>query len=274
LRIKVINKKNDNLVLLIKGVSTPFVNALRRTILVEVPTMAIDEVVIIENSSILHDEIITHRLGLIPIITDLDSYNMPEECQCQSDFGCSLCRASFVLDAESNEDKRTVYSGELQSDNPNIIPINEKIPIVKLTKDQRIRFEAYARLGKGKKHAKWQPVSKCSYKYFPFINISEDCNICGKCVEICPRQVLKKNKEKIEISNLTACTLCKDCVKVCPLTPPTIDVKWKENEFIFMIESTGVLSPKKIMIEASKILGKQLNEFENLVKVNLKVEKS
>ncbi|MEM3626835.1 MAG: DNA-directed RNA polymerase subunit D, partial [Candidatus Bathyarchaeia archaeon] len=232
----------------------------------EVPCMAIDEVVIIENSSILQDEIIAHRLGLIPLKTDLDGYNLPEECPCKSEFGCNLCRVTLTLDVEAKEGTRTVYSGDLKSENPDIVPVSDKIPIIKLAKEQKLRLEAYARLGRGKNHAKWQPVSMCTYKYFPKITIDKSCNACGKCVEICPRRVLVGKNGKIEISDLMACTLCQDCVEECPQNPPAIEVKWEENKFIFKLESTNVLPPERIMMEAVKILEKQLNEFEGQIK--------
>ncbi|MCS7123839.1 MAG: DNA-directed RNA polymerase subunit D [Candidatus Bathyarchaeota archaeon] len=268
MEIKVLEKDERSMRLLIRGVDTPFINALRRNVLAEVPCMAIDEVVIIENSSVLHDEIIAHRLGLIPLKTDLDGYNLPEECPCKSEFGCNLCRVTLTLDREAKEGTITVYSGELISENPNITPISDKIPIVKLAKGQKLRLEAYAKLGRGKNHAKWQPVSTCSYKYLPEIKVDyKNCDVCGKCVEICPRKVLTKKEKEIVVRDLLACTLCQDCVDVCPKKPPAIQVGWEENSFIFSLESTGVLPPERIMIEAVKILKKQLKKFASQIEV-------
>jgi len=268
LEIKVLEKDDRNMRLLIRGVDTPFVNALRRNVLAEVPCMAIDEVVIIENSSVLHDEVIAHRLGLIPLKTDLDSYNLPEECPCKSEFGCNLCRVTLTLDQEAKEGTITVYSGELASENPNIVPVSDKIPIIKLTKGQKLKLEAYARLGKGKKHAKWQPVSTGAYKYLPQVKIdAARCDACGKCVEICPRKVLEKSGGKIEVRDLLACTLCQDCVDVCPKEPPAIEIGWEKNAFILSLESTGALPPERIMTEAVRILDKELEEFAKQLEV-------
>jgi DNA-directed RNA polymerase subunit D len=266
--IKVLEKDEKNIRLLIRGVNVPFVNSLRRILITEVPCMAVDEVVMLENSSILQDEIIAHRLGLIPLKTDLDSYNLPEECPCKSEFGCNLCRVTLTLDVEAKEGTRTVYSGEFKSENPDIMPVSNKIPIIKLAKEQKLRLEAYARLGKGKNHAKWQPVSMCTYKYLPEIEISrKHCDACGKCVEICPRKVLAKTDDKIEVRDLMACTLCQDCVVVCPQNPKAIEVGWEKDAFIFGLESTGALQSERILSEAIKILDKQLKEFESQIKV-------
>lgn len=267
MEIEILEKDDKNLRLLIRGVDVPFVNALRRIVMTEVPCMAVDEIVMLENSSILQDETIAHRLGLIPLKTDLDSYNLPEDCPCKSEFGCNLCRVTLTLDVESKEGTKTVYSGEFKSENPEIKPVSDKIPIIKLAKEQKLRLEAYVRLGKGKNHAKWQPVSMCTYKYMPKIKISKNCDKCGKCVDICPRNVYAKTGNNIEVRNLMACILCMDCVEACTQDPPPIDVSWEEDTFIFNIESTGGLPPERILFEAVKILDKQLKEFEGKIKV-------
>lgn len=267
LEIEILEKDDRTIRLLIGETDVPFMNALRRNVIAEVPCMAIDEVVIIENSSVLQDEIIAHRLGLIPLKTDPDSYNLPEKCSCQSEFGCNLCRVSLTLDAEAKEGTRTVYSQELISENPDITPVSDKIPITKLSKEQKLKLEAYARLGRGKNHAKWQPVSMCTYKYFPDIRIeNKECDACGKCVEICPRKVLDKRGNKIQISNLINCTLCQDCVDICPKNPPAIEVKWEEGKFIFNIESTGALPPERAIKEAIILLTTQLDTFMEEIK--------
>ena len=169
MKIEILEKNDTNLRIIVRDADVPLMNALRRIALAEVPCMAIEEVVMIENSSILQDEIIAHRLGLTPLKTDLDTYNLPEECECQSEFGCPQCRVTLTLDAEAKEGTRTVYSGEIVSENPEVIPVSDKIPIIKLAKNQKLKLEAYARLGRGKIHAKWQPVSMCAYKYYPKI---------------------------------------------------------------------------------------------------------
>ena len=270
-KIEVLEKDETNLRLIIRDVDVSLMNALRRIALAEVPSMAIDEVVMIENSAILQDEIIAHRLGLTPLKTDLDSYNLPEDCSCQSEFGCNLCRVTLTLDAEAKDGTRTVYSGELISENPSIVPVSDKVPLVKLAKGQKLKLEAYARLGKGKNHAKWQPVSMCAYKYFPKIEFaSKTCEACTKCVDICPKKVLAIKENKVEVRDLLACNLCMDCVEACPQEPKGIKVEWEKNAFIMNIESTGVLPPERILQQATKILDKQLKEFEEQVKVEEK----
>src|SRR5438093_11166616 len=162
--IKVLNREQDTLRFVLSDVSPAFANAIRRIILAEVPVMAIDDVMILENSSVMYDEILAHRLGLIPVTTD-QTYNLPEDCTCKSELGCEKCRASFSLEIEASDPVEVVYSSHLKPDNPDVRPVSEKIPIVKLAQGQKVKLEAFARLGKGRTHAKWQPVSAATYSY-------------------------------------------------------------------------------------------------------------
>jgi len=264
MEIKIVEKNDFSARMIVDGVDTAFMNSLRRIMLVEVPSMAIDEVVVIENSSMLHDEILAHRMGLIPLKTDLDSYNLPAECPCKSELGCNLCRVSLTLDVQAKDVAKTVYSGDLTPENPNIVPASDKVPIVKLAPDQRIRLEAYARLGKGEKHAKWQPVSVCAYKQFPKVKIDEKlCDSCGKCVDVCPKRVLTviESGKKIELRNVIDCTVCKDCVDACPMNPPAVEVSWDKDVFVLDVESTGALPVERIVFEALKTLDKKAESF-------------
>ena len=159
LRVKVLEETGNSVTLQLEGIDRSYANAVRRFCIAEVPAMAIDDVVILENSSVLYDEILAHRLGMIPIKTDLDRYNLPEDCDCGNPLGCHKCRVLFVLDAKGKDKVSTVYSGDLVSEDREVRPVSESIPVVKLAQGQSVKLEAYARLGKGKEHAKWQPCT-------------------------------------------------------------------------------------------------------------------
>jgi len=130
-----------------------------------VPTFAIDDVVILENSSVMHDEAVAHRLGLIPLRTDLKKFSLPEECSCKSTLGCTNCRVLLQLDAGANEKTKTITTSELISEDEFVKPVNQDIPIIVLAPGQKLKFEAYARLGFGRDHAKWQPATIAVVKY-------------------------------------------------------------------------------------------------------------
>ena len=157
--LEVINKDNQKMSVKLKGIPLQYANALRRICLNGVPIFAIDTVDIIENSSVLPDEGLAHRLGLIPIKTDLSRFNEPSKCECQSETGCSNCRVMLVLDSGDSDETRTVLSNELSSEDDSVKPISDKIAIVQLTQGQRIKVECYARLGRGIEHAKWNSAN-------------------------------------------------------------------------------------------------------------------
>jgi DNA-directed RNA polymerase subunit D len=260
MEVRIFSKDNNRINFLLKGVETPVANALRRIMIAEVPSMVIDDVVIIENSSSMNDEILAHRLGLLPLKTDLDSYVLPENCTCKSELGCSKCSVALTLESEAAGSTRTVYSGELKSDNPDVIPASNNVPLLKLTGDQKIRLEAYARLGRGTTHAKWQPVSASTYIYEPNIQINfKKCYVCEKCVKSCVKQVLKMDGKKVAIVDHLKCNLCNECMVVCPLD--AIHVSPVENSFIFTVESVGSLPPERIFLEAANILNDKTEDF-------------
>ncbi|MCH2604341.1 MAG: DNA-directed RNA polymerase subunit D [Candidatus Nitrosopelagicus sp.] len=143
--LQIINQGEQKISVKLQGMPLQYANALRRICLNGVPIFAIDTVDILENSSILADEGIAHRLGLIPLKTELSAI----ETSGDSD------RIMLTLDSGDSIETRTIFSGEIESQDDTIKPISEKIPIVTLAPNQRIKFEAHARLGRGIEHAKW-----------------------------------------------------------------------------------------------------------------------
>ena len=157
--LEVISKDDQKISLKLKDVPLQYANALRRVCLNGVPVFAIDTVDIIENSSVLPDEGLAHRLGLVPLKTDLSRFNEPSKCECQSESGCSNCKVMLVLDSGDSDVTRTVLSSDLSSEDDSVKPISDKIPIVQLAPGQRVKVECYARLGRGTEHAKWNSAN-------------------------------------------------------------------------------------------------------------------
>jgi len=266
MEIEILNIDNKKISFILKGVTPPLANAIRRVIISEVPSMAIDDITVLENTSPMYDDILAHRLGLIPLTTDLDSYLLPEECNCGSELGCSKCRSILTLDVEAEKNSKTIYSGDLKSSDPAIKPVNPDIPIVKLAQGQKIKLESYAKLGRGKDHAKWQPISVCSYKYHPRITINEKlCDECGKCVEFCPKQILVIVDSQLKVVEELNCTMCGECVRQCPKESPAVEISWDNTTFIFNIELTGVLPINIIVKEAVNILIKKIEHFKDII---------
>ncbi len=153
--LEIVSHDKQRISVKLKDIPLEYANALRRICLNGIPVFAIDTVDIIENSSVLADEALAHRLALIPIKTDLTRFAEPSKCECKSETGCSNCRVMLVLDTGDTNTTRTVFSNELSSEDKDVSPISDKIPIITLTEGQRVKVEAYAKLGRGSEHAKW-----------------------------------------------------------------------------------------------------------------------
>lgn len=160
MKISNVEKKDKTLTFVLEDVTPAFANTLRRAMIAEVPVLAIDDVTIFENNSALYDEVVAHRIGLIPIKTDLRTFKLPDECTCKGK-GCTKCQVSFTL---VKKGPCTVLSGDLKPSDPKTTVTDPDIPITKLLENQKIKIEAVAMLGRGKEHAKWQP-GVISYGY-------------------------------------------------------------------------------------------------------------
>ncbi len=262
LKIKILEYDDRSIRFLVENIPLALLNAIRRLTISDVPSMAIDYVYFIENSSPLYDEIVAHRLGLIPLTSDraLEKYGPPEECRDNEER--PDCYARLYLEAEASDGTKVVYSGDLVSDDEDVQPVYKNIPIVVLGPGQKISFEARARLGRGREHAKWSPVSAATHKYVPQIIVnSEKCygESCAKCVNVCPKNVLKIKDGKLVVEDELSCSLCRQCEKVCP--NDAILVSWKPSSYIMYVESTGVLRPERIVLEASRILEEKAEQL-------------
>jgi DNA-directed RNA polymerase subunit D len=246
------------------GASPAFANAFRRAMIGEVPTLAIEDVRIYDNTSAFFDEMLAHRLGLIPIKTDLSTYSTQENCTCGG-AGCTGCMVTFTLSVEG---PKTVLSSDLIPQDPKATPVYDNIPIVKLTKGQKLVVEARAILNTGREHAKWQPTLVCGFKNYPEVSISEACDACGNCVDECPRDVLAVRGKKVEIvkGKLPDCSMCKLCERACMASgigdEPAITISAEPDRYIFVVESDGSLPVKEIMDRALQYIRDQSNELE------------
>ena len=157
--LEIVEQSENRIVVKLKNVPLQYANALRRICLVGVPVFAIDDVVIIENSSVLADEGVAHRLAMLPLKTDLTRFVEPSNCDCHSEVGCPHCRVMLMIDSGSADTTRTVTSAELTSEDDVVKPTSDKVPIVELASGQKLKLEAYARLGRGTEHAKWNSAN-------------------------------------------------------------------------------------------------------------------
>ena len=153
MKVKLLSKekKSGRICFEIKDSTPSFVNALRRIIISEVPTLAIEDVEFRKNGSALYDEIVSLRLGLIPLKTDLKTY---EIAPAGEDIANPKYSVKLTLKAKG---AGIVTAGQMEPADKKVVPVHSEIPIVKLIKGQQLEFEATAILGKGKEHIKWSP---------------------------------------------------------------------------------------------------------------------
>jgi len=257
MEIEIKNRENDQLIFTVDGVDVSMVNALRRICMVEVPTLAIESVQFLKNDARIFDEALAHRLGLVPLTTDLESLVLAEDCDCEGQ--CSRCSVSLVLKGKG---PKTLYSGDLKSEDPNLKPVLDTIPLVKLKEGEEVELEAIAQLGLGEEHAKWQPTTTCAYKNYPEIKIDPDkCEACLDCVKECPRNVLEfdEKNNQIMVVDLENCSMCRTCVKDCQNNAITVEIV--EDKFIFHIETDGSLSPIDVLTLACDILSEKADKI-------------
>jgi len=265
---------NEVIEIAISGMPLPLLNALRRYALAKVPTYAVDEVMVVINTSHMFDEMLAHRIAMIPLrseealerVKELD-IDVCSKCGSDSEDKppsdvCEKCYVHMFLEAVAEDSEYTVYSSDIKSEDEFVKPVYGNIPIVILSPGQRISLELRARVGRGIEHIKWSPATIAVTRYVADIKISEDlCNLCKKCIEVCPKNVLTVYQDRIQVKDKYECILCKQCMYACPTK--AIDVSYRDNEYILVIESSGALEPETILRESIGIL---LNELEIISK--------
>jgi len=138
--IKVLEDNSEKFVVELKNTTPSFANAIRRIIISEIPVLAIEEVEVRENNSALQDELLAHRLGLIPLKYPVNKVE-------------KFDGATFSL---KKEGPCIVRAGDIVSDNKEISVLYPNIPVVVLSEKQELDLRMVARVNKGKEHAKWQ----------------------------------------------------------------------------------------------------------------------
>jgi len=255
------DKKTGRVTFVAKGINAAFANAMRRTMMDTVPVMAMETIEFRKNTSAIYDEIIAHRLGLIPLKTDLKSYELPANCKCKGE-GCGRCQLKLTLSVKG---PGIVYASDIKSKDPKVKPVYPEMPITKLLKGQELEFEATAILGHGQAHTKFSP-GLIWYKHKPEITIDEKKTTNADAVaQSCPMNVfeVKDGKLKIIKENQNKCHLCQACMDI---SKNAVMVENNQNEFIINIEPWGQLSPAEMASTAAEMFSDKLEELDKLLR--------
>jgi len=277
----------ETLVFDLIGLDAPIANALRRILIAEVPTMSIEKVMILNNTSIMQDEVLAHRLGLIPIKADprmfqnksSDEYTPQDSIEFQLSVKCTKNKNPKNSTEEEKYTNCKVYSKdliwvpndeqvEMLGEGNSFRPVHDDILIMKLRPGQEIDLKVYCEKGIGKDHAKFSPVSTATYRLLPEITFKKD--ITGKdaeeLVSICPMKVfdiedIGKGNLKATVARPRSCTMCRECIRHEKYTD-SIKLGRVRDHFIFSVESTGAMPAREVFQEALKVLIEKCNAIE------------
>jgi DNA-directed RNA polymerase subunit D len=261
MKVKTIELKGNKGVLKLEDTDVYFVNSLRRVMLAELPKLAIDDVIIYDNTSALFDELISHRLGLIPIPTDLQILAFRNECKCEGK-GCPSCTVRYTL---SKEGEGVVYSGDLQPEHPSFAITETTIPIVDLMKDQRVILEVEAVLGRGRDHAKWQVVLAPRYRMETNFTVDKKrMSEVTAFIQDLPKDLVELKGDKLELKDPSKASMLESYVDKSK--GDYITITRDPTKLLFSFETDGSMSAKAALQESATILTKKYEEFRKLLK--------
>ena len=275
MQIQIVSMEDTKAKFILKDSSPAMANALRRTMLQDIPKMAIDKVDFhlgpimqddkeYESVTSLFDEVIAHRLGLVPVPTT-DQFKFQKECSCGGT-GCPGCTIMYSLNKFG---PCTVLSGDLTPLGDASLKVkDEHIPIVELTDTQAVLIYATAVMGTARQHVKWQAAFGVGYSYMPIVTIdakkAKDADIQKYAVSEYPGLF------KIEGGNLVvddlerACVLGK-AVQHDPYFEGAVTVSWDDSNFVFRFETDGSLTARQVLDKAVEILHKKAEEVLDVV---------
>lgn len=272
MEIQIVEMAERKCKFILKNSSPAMANALRRTMLTDIPKMAIDKVEFhlgpidvdgreFESMTPLFDEIIAHRLGMVPVPTT-DMFNFKDECVCGGE-GCPSCEIMYSLNKNG---PCTVLSGDLQPLGSQDLKVkDEEIPIVDLADGQSILIYAHAVMGTARKHVKWQVANGVGYSYRPIITINGDVDSPEDIAEACPKKVFDVTDGKLVVARSDDCSLCMTCVENFSKGDGPISVVGDENNFVFKFETDGSLTAEQVIDKAVEILSKETKDFASQV---------
>ncbi|MCL6500854.1 MAG: DNA-directed RNA polymerase subunit D [Candidatus Pacearchaeota archaeon] len=251
IKIEKLSKEKEKISFIVRGINNSVANAIRRSVL-EIPTLAIDTVEFYKNDSALYDEILAHRLGLVPLKAT-KTFVQRGKCTCKGK-GCLKCTATFKLNTKG---PKTVYTQDLKSKGVEVA--YPEMPLIFLNKDQEIQLTAEATLGIGKEHAKFTP-GLLWFNSYPIIEI-EGCAGAEDFVKVCPRKAITIKDKRVSIDPLK-CDICGACVEYSKNKEKcSIKITPSEEDFIFYIESFGQTKPEEIFIDAIKAIDDNLDKI-------------
>ena len=265
MQVSLLSRSKDDLncTLLIKGITTSYANSIRRSFIENVPVLAIEDVEIRKNNSALYDEVIAHRLGLIPLKTDIKTYEQaPDNYKNHEELNAKQ-KVSLTLKAKG---PGMVYASDIKSNDPAVKPVYPKMPIVNLLQGQELEFEAIAVVSVGRIHAKWSPCL-AYYRQKPTIEIKKKVDNAKEVIEKQSEEIfiLKNNNLTVNNEKILTSNLVEEAVSLCE-PKGAVNLSYNEDEIIFTIESWGQITCKEIVEEGLKQISLMCDDFNKALK--------
>lgn len=254
MNIDVLEESDREMSFVLEDATPAFANALRRTMIAKIPTMAVREVDFVNNTSGLFDEIVAHRLGLVPWQFPHGEYNLPDECDCEGD-GCKDCQVTLVLEREGEAD---VTAADLKPTDKQVETPNPDTLIARLLDGQEMELEAHAVLGRGEDHAKHQ-AANASYRYYPVFKVNgEEIDNNVKAARLAPDAV-KQADGPVEADDDIVYAL-ENAVDI--EEGDEVELIEEDDRFLFDLESVSGLTPRQILERAADHLEDELEAFD------------
>ncbi|UIO98770.1 DNA-directed RNA polymerase subunit D [Halobaculum sp. CBA1158] len=243
--VEVVTRDDRSARLLVRGLTPAVANGLRRTMLSEVPTFSIDEVRFVENSSVMFDEMVGLRLGLVPLTTPLDDYEVGDT-------------VTLALDVEG---PATAYSGDIETSDDLVQPADDNVPIIELKEGQRLEFEADAVLDTGKEHAKHQGGVAVGYRHLQRVSVvgeagefdDEEPNILRGVIETEDGDLVHTEEFDSDLTNR--------------YPGKELEIEDVPGAFVFHIETDGSMSVEELTLRAVESLRDRADELAEKVAV-------
>ncbi|ELZ25579.1 DNA-directed RNA polymerase subunit D [Halosimplex carlsbadense 2-9-1] len=237
---------------LVRGITPAFANGIRRAMVADVPTFSIDELRVVENSSVMFDEQIGLRLGLVPLTTPEGEFEIGDE-------------VTLALDVEgpSREETTetvTAYSGDIVSSDEMVRPANDNIPIIDLKAGQRLEAEADAVLDRGRDHAKHQGGVAVGYRHLQRVEVVGDKGEFADEEPHILRGVVEEDGELVHTDEFG-----NDLTQRYP--GKEIEVEDVPNAFVFHVETDGSLTVDELVTRAVGSLRDRADELRESIQL-------
>jgi DNA-directed RNA polymerase subunit D len=241
--------------ILVRGITPAFANGIRRAMIADVPTFSIDTVRVVENTSVMFNEQIGLRLGLVPLTTDLDDFEVGDE----------------VTLSLSVDGPNTAYSGDLVANDPMVEAADDNIPIIELKEGQRLEVEADAVLDTGKEHAKHQGGVAVGYRHLQQVEVVGDKGDFGDDEPEILRGVIEEQAAEHAAGDATNGELVPTETFDNDLTNrypgKEVEVSDVENAFVFHVETDGSFTSEELLLRAVDTLRDRATELKDAVQL-------